>query len=145
MREADRPVRGRGRAARRHGRGPSEAEDDGSVHVSLPSAVADGAAVVREGRIGQLRTDPHASSPTYNDDPQNIRNQADIGGGALMDIGCYPISLSRFIFDAEPERVLGHIERDPNTHVDRLVSASSNSFKARRLHLLARSSFRINA
>ena len=40
-----------------------------------------------------------------------------------MDIGCYPISLSRFIFDAEPARVLGEIERDLDTQVDRLTSA----------------------
>ena len=55
---------------------------------------------VREGRIGKLRT-IHTDFSYYNDDPQNIRNQAEIGG-ARMDIGCYPISLSRFIYDAEP-------------------------------------------
>ncbi|MCI0335375.1 MAG: Gfo/Idh/MocA family oxidoreductase [Planctomycetes bacterium] len=83
---------------------------------------------VREGRIGQLRT-IHTHFSYYNDDPQNIRNQADIGGGALMDIGCYPISLSRFIFDAEPQRVLGHIERDPVLKIDRLVSATLEFFQ----------------
>ncbi len=40
-----------------------------------------------------------------------------------MDIGCYPISLSRFIFDAEPLRVLGIVEYDPRFHTDRLASA----------------------
>ena len=30
-----------------------------------------------------------------------------------MDIGCYCISLSRFIFSTEPERVFGKIENDP--------------------------------
>jgi predicted dehydrogenase len=83
---------------------------------------------VQEGRIGQLRT-IHTSFSYYNDDPQNIRNQRDIGGGALMDIGCYPISLSRFIFDAEPQRVLGHIERDPGTQVDRLTSGVLEFFQ----------------
>jgi predicted dehydrogenase len=83
---------------------------------------------VREGRIGQLRT-IHTDFSYYNDDPQNIRNQADIGGGALMDIGCYPISLSRFIYGAEPQRVLGHIERDPAMKVDRLVSATLEFFQ----------------
>jgi predicted dehydrogenase len=84
--------------------------------------------IVREGRIGQLRTiETHFSY--YNDDPQNIRNQADIGGGALMDIGCYPISLSRFIFDAEPQRVIAHIERDPALKIDRLVSATMEFFQ----------------
>jgi predicted dehydrogenase len=84
--------------------------------------------IVRDGRIGRLRT-VHTHFSYYNDDPQNIRNQADIGGGALMDIGCYPISLSRFIFDAEPERVLGHIERDPKLAIDRLVSATLQFFQ----------------
>ena len=65
----------------------------------------------------------------FNDDPQNIRNQRDIGGGALMDIGCYRVSLSRFIFDDEPKRVLGVIERDPKTKIDRLTSAVLEFFQ----------------
>jgi predicted dehydrogenase len=77
---------------------------------------------VREGRIGRVRT-IHTSFSYFNDDPANIRNQLEIGGGGgLMDIGCYPISLSRFIFDEEPTRVLGHIELDPVMQVDRLTS-----------------------
>ncbi|MGD9635998.1 MAG: Gfo/Idh/MocA family protein, partial [Pirellulales bacterium] len=58
--------------------------------------------LVREGRIGALRTISTTFS-YFNDDPDNIRNQSDIGGGALMDIGCYPITTARFIFDAEPQ------------------------------------------
>jgi predicted dehydrogenase len=84
--------------------------------------------LVREGRIGQLRTIDTIFS-YFNDDPQNIRNQRDIGGGALMDIGCYPVSLSRFIFDDEPKRVLGVIERDPKTNIDRLTSATLEFFQ----------------
>jgi predicted dehydrogenase len=78
--------------------------------------------LVRDGRIGRLRT-IHTQFSYYNDDPLNIRNQPGMGGGALMDIGCYPISLSRFLYDAEPEGVLGHIELDPTTRIDRLTSA----------------------
>lgn len=78
--------------------------------------------LVREGRIGDLRT-IQTGFAYFNNDPHNIRNKAEMGGGALMDIGCYPISLSRFIFDAEPLRVLGQIENDPATGVDRLTSA----------------------
>jgi predicted dehydrogenase len=84
--------------------------------------------LVQEGRIGQLRT-IHTHFSYYNDDPQNIRNQADIGGGALMDIGCYPISLARFIYDAEPQRVLGHMELDPALKIDRLVAAVLEFFQ----------------
>lgn len=73
--------------------------------------------IVRDGGIGKLRTIQSFFS-YYNDDGNNIRNQADIGGGAMLDIGCYCISLSRFIFDSEPDRVLGQIERDPRFGTD---------------------------
>ena len=59
----------------------------------------------------------------FNDDPSNIRNIPEYGGGALMDIGCYPINTSRFMFGEEPSRVLGLLERDPRMKVDRLTSA----------------------
>ena len=69
--------------------------------------------LVIDGAIGQLRTIQSFFS-YHNVDPTNIRNQADIGGGGLADIGCYAISLSRFIFDAEPARVTGIVEYDPD-------------------------------
>jgi predicted dehydrogenase len=78
--------------------------------------------LVTEGAIGRLQTIQTFFS-YYLDDPTNIRNRADIGGGALMDIGCYAISLARFVFDAEPARVCGLMERDPQFGTDRLVSA----------------------
>jgi predicted dehydrogenase len=77
--------------------------------------------IVSAGGIGTLRTIQSFFS-YYNDDPGNIRNQADIGGGGLMDIGCYNISISRFIFDAEPQRVCGIVEYDPQLKTDRLAS-----------------------
>jgi len=76
---------------------------------------------VSEGKIGELRTIQSFFS-YYNADPDNIRNKADIGGGGLMDIGCYCISLSRFIFGAKPWRVCGIMEEDPNMKIDRLTS-----------------------
>lgn len=79
-------------------------------------------ALVREGRIGDVRT-IHTDFSYFNDDLQNYRNHLEMGGGGLMDIGCYPISLSRFIFGEEPTRVLGDIQRDPDTQVDILTSA----------------------
>jgi len=77
--------------------------------------------LVDSGGIGQLRTIESIFS-YYNVDPQNVRNMADIGGGGLMDIGCYCISLSRFIFGTEPQRVWGTIGYDPNFKTDRLAS-----------------------
>ncbi len=78
--------------------------------------------IVRSGEIGELKTIQGFFS-YYNDDPDNIRNMADIGGGGLMDIGCYPITTSRFVFGEEPRRVLGIIDYDPKMKVDRLTSA----------------------
>jgi predicted dehydrogenase len=79
-------------------------------------------AIVREGGIGELRAVLGAFS-YFNRDPKNIRNIAEWGGGALMDIGCYPIVTSRFIFGAEPLRLSALIDRDPGMGVDRLTSA----------------------
>jgi predicted dehydrogenase len=78
--------------------------------------------LVREGRIGELRV-VQGTFSYRNLDPANVRNIAEIGGGALYDIGCYPIVTSRFLFGAEPRRVLGLIERDPTFKTDRLTSA----------------------
>lgn len=78
--------------------------------------------LVREGQIGTLRT-IHSFFSYFNEDAQNIRNIADYGGGAMMDIGCYPISLSRFLFEAEPRRVVALVEQDPRFNTDRLASA----------------------
>lgn len=78
--------------------------------------------LVRNGRIGTLRSVQGFFS--YNNrDPKNIRNMADIGGGGLYDIGCYPITGTRFAFEDEPARVMGLIERDPKWGIDRLTSA----------------------
>lgn len=74
------------------------------------------------GRIGPLRSIVGCYS-YFNRDAANIRNIPEWGGGALMDIGCYPITTSRFLFGEEPSRVLGLIERDPEIKIDRLTSA----------------------
>jgi predicted dehydrogenase len=78
--------------------------------------------LIAAGRIGQLRSAQGFFS-YFNRDPANIRNVPEFGGGALMDIGCYPITTSRFIFGEEPLRVMGLVERDPEMKIDRLTSA----------------------
>jgi predicted dehydrogenase len=77
--------------------------------------------MIDEGKIGDLRTIQSFFS-FYNADPKDIRNIAEFGGGGLMDIGCYCISLSRFIFGTEPKRICGIIEFDPKFKTDRLAS-----------------------
>lgn len=78
--------------------------------------------LVADGRIGALRAVDTIFSYS-NADPRNIRNQPEMGGGALMDIGCYGVSVARFLFDAEPTRVMGTMQHDPRFHTDRLTSA----------------------
>ena len=78
--------------------------------------------IIETGQIGSLRSIVGCFS-YFNRDPANIRNVFEWGGGGLMDIGCYPITTSRFVFRQEPERVMGLIERDPEMKIDRLTSA----------------------
>ncbi len=77
--------------------------------------------LVNSGRIGKLRSASGYFS-YFNVDPANVRNVAEYAGGAVMDIGCYPIRTSRFVFGEEPVRVISCLERDPSFKTDRLAS-----------------------
>jgi predicted dehydrogenase len=78
--------------------------------------------IIRGGDIGDLRAIAGVFS-YFNRNPDNVRHKVEWGGGGLMDIGCYPITMSRFIFGEEPTRVAGILERDPDFGTDRLASA----------------------
>jgi predicted dehydrogenase len=78
--------------------------------------------IVRSGAIGDVRA-VNGFFSYDNRDPKNIRNIPEFGGGGIMDIGCYPITMSRFLFGQEPRRVLALLERDPEMGTDRLTSA----------------------
>lgn len=78
--------------------------------------------IVRSGRLGTIRT-LQMLFAYNNPDPANIRNKLETGGGALMDIGCYPMVGGRFLLDADPQRVIALIDRDPTFGTDRLSSA----------------------
>ncbi len=78
--------------------------------------------LLNQGRVGELRSIVGLFS-YFNTDAGNIRNQAECGGGALLDIGCYLIHASRYGFAQEPTRVVAKIDRDPQMHTDRLTSA----------------------
>lgn len=78
--------------------------------------------LVRKGKLGRLVA-IQSLFTYYNTDPDNVRNMADIGGGAAYDIGCYPIVVARYIFAAEPKRVAALIDRDPAFKTDRTTSA----------------------
>jgi len=78
--------------------------------------------LVRGGAIGELQSVQSFFS-YYNDAPANIRNRVEHGGGAIMDIGCYCINLSRMLFDAEPTRIEASVRRDPEMLIDIVSSA----------------------
>jgi len=89
-------------------------------------------AIVRAGTIGEARA-IQTSFAYFNNDPHNVRNMADIGGGGLYDIGCYAIATARFIFGAEPERVIASFDRDPQFGTDRMSSALAEFSDGRQL------------
>jgi predicted dehydrogenase len=92
----------------------------------------DARARIRKGEIGK----PHAIQvffSYFNRDPKNVRNMAGIGGGGLYDIGCYPITVARFIFGAEPKRVIATFDRDPKFKTDRLASGLADFGEGRQL------------
>jgi predicted dehydrogenase len=78
--------------------------------------------LVRNGGIGELRS-VHTFFAYFSDSPTNIRNIAALGGGGLLDIGCYAISVARLLFAAEPKRVSASLSFDPTFGTDRLDSA----------------------
>ena len=78
--------------------------------------------LLRSGAIGELVAVQSWFS-YFNDDPTNIRNRVDNGGGAVMDIGCYNINLSRMLFDGEPITITSTVRRDPVMGIDTLTSA----------------------
>src|SRR5690606_12480156 len=68
--------------------------------------------IVRSGELGEL----HAIRGAFTyflTDPTNVRNRLDIGGGGIYDIGCYPITAARFLFDAESLCAVSLVDRDP--------------------------------
>jgi predicted dehydrogenase len=88
--------------------------------------------LIRKGKIGDIRV-IQVFFTYFNRDPGNVRNKADIGGGGLLDIGCYPITVSRFIFEAEPKRVTATFDRDPKFKTDRTAGGLADFGEGRHL------------
>jgi predicted dehydrogenase len=61
-------------------------------------------AQVVAGRIGEVRLIRSSFGFDLRQNPENIRLKAALGGGSLMDVGCYPLSLSRVFFGVAPLR-----------------------------------------
>ncbi|MBB4008393.1 Gfo/Idh/MocA family protein [Allorhizobium taibaishanense] len=77
--------------------------------------------LIDSGRIGELRAIQTVFS-YFLDDPDNVRNQAEIGGGGLYDVGCYALNTARYAFGSAPLRAIGLLDRDVSFGTDRLAS-----------------------
>ena len=73
------------------------------------------------GTIGEIREVRAHLSVNIIDvaDPQNVRFQPALGGGALLDMGCYAVNAARMIFNAEPRRVIARLGIDSRYDIDR--------------------------
>jgi len=91
--------------------------------------------IVRSGELGEVRA-INAVFTYFNADPANVRNQADIGGGGIMDIGCYPITAARYLFEGEPRRVVSLVERDETFGTDRLASVIADFGNGKQLNFI---------
>lgn len=88
--------------------------------------------IARSGELGEVRA--VRSVFAYNNmDPDDVRNQVDIGGGGILDIGCYPVTGARFVFGAEPKRVVSLVDRDPTFRTDRTASVIADFGDGRQL------------
>jgi predicted dehydrogenase len=110
----------------------------GKVHIAEAFMVRhalqwiDARARVKKGEIGEVRAIQVLFS-YFNNDPKNVRNMADIGGGGLLDIGCYPVTIARYIFGEDPLRCAATIDFDPKFKTDRLAGAIVEFSKGRHL------------
>ena len=88
--------------------------------------------IIRSGELGRVHL-VRGAFLYFNDDPANVRNIADIGGGGIMDIGCYCVIAGRYLFEAEPKRVVALVDRDPGFRTDRLASVIADFGGGRQL------------
>jgi len=91
--------------------------------------------IVRSGELGEVRA-INAVFSYYNVDPANVRNKPEIGGGGILDIGCYPVTAARFLFEGEPNRVVSLVENDPDFGTDRLASVLADFGAGRQLNFV---------
>ncbi len=88
--------------------------------------------IVRSGELGRVQL-VRAAFFYFNEDPENVRNLPDIGGGGILDIGCYCVIAGRYLFEAEPKRVVALLDRDPRFKTDRLASVIADFGDGRQL------------
>ncbi|MDR9774650.1 Gfo/Idh/MocA family oxidoreductase [Rhizobium hidalgonense] len=89
-------------------------------------------AIVRSGELGDMRS-VRVAFCYFNDDPANVRNRVDAGGGTVYDVGCYAVAAARYLFGSEPRRVVSLVDRDPGFKTDRLISVLADFGSGRQL------------
>lgn len=94
---------------------------EGFMVFSAPHWIA-AKAETRKSGFGTLRAFTFHTS-YLNEDRDDIRNSKAAGGGAMSFIGCYPVALALWLFEAMPIEVSAFIEVDPVFGTDRQVSA----------------------
>jgi len=87
---------------------------------------------VAAGRIGPVRLIRSAFVFDIRSNPDNIRLRASLGGGSLMDVGCYPLSLCRVFFDGAPLRAVALTTEPAGAEVELGVCAALDFGEGRR-------------
>jgi len=96
--------------------------DDAGVRLMIAyrlhfeSANLEAVKLVTSGRLGKARF--FSSDFSYQVKPDNIRTQAETGGGVLWDIGIYCINAARYLLRAEPLEVTGFAAQDADRRFD---------------------------
>jgi predicted dehydrogenase len=88
--------------------------------------------IAQSGELGEIRAVRSVFS-YHNVNPDDVRNKADIGGGGILDIGCYPVTGGRYMFGTEPKRVVALVDRDPTFRTDRTASVIADFGEGRQL------------
>ena len=73
--------------------------------------------LIAAGAIGKVQVIRSAFCYTMNR-PNDIRAKKEMGGGALMDVGCYCVNMARLIAGTEPQRVQATMIQRPSDDVD---------------------------
>jgi len=78
---------------------------------------------IANGRIGNVKLIHSSFSFNVGSRPHDIRLQADLAGGSLMDVGCYPVNLCRAIYGRTPIAVGARVYTPAMGEVERFASA----------------------
>ncbi len=73
--------------------------------------------ILQDGQLGEVQRAEAFFDVPIDDTPEQIRYRYELGGGATMDIGCYPLHWLRHVLGAEPHVLAAEAVVGP-PHVD---------------------------